>query len=880
MKSNMWTLYVFQVGLVAVLSAGLSTGDPPPWKCPPPCTCSKSGDSVNCEGKRLTAVPKGIPSVVETLYLDHNNFVVLGENSFFNFTHLTKLYLRNSQIQTILPGAFRDLPLLKELYLTNNRISRIPPPAFQDVDTLSLLNLQANTMTSIPDLSSLPGLKKLYLEANQIQNATFPEGYVSLKALNAIVLSNNNITVLTNQTFAMLSNSSSVRRLEIARNGLKNVSAGALRPLSFLQSLKIGWNPLDGRQLQNVLEGLSQDLNLESLDIRSINLGGTLPSLSFSILSRTPLRTLIFNHNTLRRIPERAFAHLPKLVQLDLSSCKVQEVADNAFMDLPDLQNLFLNDNPDITSVPKNLPANLLRLYLQGDGISALRRGDFQDLTQLRELYLSKNAIYEVAEDSFVGLMNLRILHVQSNKLSYIPSKLLFPLTNLRTLILKNNNIRSLKPSPGAMTAQAELTFLDMSGNQCSYIPYELFSQLGSLQTLLLDDNELDGLISGDARGQILGHLSKLQKLGLSNNNLHYIHDAQFRNLFELQHLNLRNNRLSSWGPRLFYTPGTMKKTLRTVDLSMNQISLVNETSVRDLQHLHKLNLSSNPFACTCDLRWFRGWLNSTTVDVVNLTSYKCNSPAAWNGKPLLDFGPDKIDCTNYTWYYVGASISVTFVIALIVFAVIYRHRWFIRLRLYRLGKAFSQRGVGRRDGYEEMEGHNAPGKDFDFYVIYAEEDMGWVIDNLLPTLDNGTTMQDREQRYQGRFSLYFEERDAIPGKIKVANYEDSMPRCRCALVVLSRYLKGDAWCEFLVEQAYHLKIEGLLDRIQILMVGRVPLREVPRPLHKAMERNEYREWLSVDNVEQAFVNYLQDALTNEPHARQQHYGAVEPALA
>ena len=72
---------------------------------------------------------------------------------------------------------------------------------------------------------------------------------------------------------------------------------GALRPLSSLQSLQIGVNPLDGVQLEHVLHGLSDDLDLQSLDIRSIQLGGALPSLSFSILSRTSLKNLIFKHN-------------------------------------------------------------------------------------------------------------------------------------------------------------------------------------------------------------------------------------------------------------------------------------------------------------------------------------------------------------------------------------------------------------------------------------------------------------------------------------------------------------------------------------------------------------------------------------------------------
>ena len=64
------------------------------------------------------------------------------------------------------------------------------------------------------------------------------------------------------------------------------------------------------------------------------------------------------------------------------------------------------------------------------------------------------------------------------------------------------------------------------------------------------------------------------------------------------------------------------------------------------------------------------------------------SSPPEWNGKPLSDFGPDKINCIDYTWYYVGGAIGLTLIVAFIICYIVYRHRWFIRLRFYRLGKA------------------------------------------------------------------------------------------------------------------------------------------------------------------------------------------------
>lgn len=832
-------------------------------ECPPPCFCSKTGSTVNCMGKKLTSIPPGIPYQVEMLYLDGNLITELPVGSLKNFTLLTSVYLRNNKLNKVAPFAFRSLTQLQNLYLGNNNIQTLHPDVFAETPALKYLSLSSNELTTIPDLQHLHQLQSLVLDANHITDATFPATSASLPALNSIVLSNNKIPELTNSTFEALRNSS-VRKLEIARNGLKNVSIGALKPLVALQSLKIGYNPLDGEQLQHVLEGLREDKNLESLDIRSIGLGGTLPSVTFSILSGTPLRSLIFNNNVVKTIPANAFAHLPKLVQLDLSSCQITSVDDAAFVDLPELQVLFLNYNVDLSDVPNNLPASLLKLYLQGNNVAQLPGRKFANLTSLRELYFSDNKMLQVVGDSFFGLTKLRILHLNNNKLSYIPKELFGPLTSLNTLILKNNNLQNLKINPGSLSSLVALQTLDMSGNQCSYLPLDYLSELTSLQTLLLDGNNLRGVFVLDESGSLLGNLRKLQKLSLSSNFLGYIHDAQFKNMLELKELNLSHNQMSFWGPDLFHTT----RTLSTLDLSYNQVALVNKTSVRDLSSLTTLNLFMNPFACTCDLVWFCGWLNSTTVKLRNVTHYKCNSPSEWNGKSLLSFCDAHIDCTDYMWYYVGGAIGVTVIVVVIVTTIVYRQRWFLWLRFYRMQKSFRRaflQGQAARNGYEPVTGND---RKYDFYVISSEDDIEWVHRELIPRLEN-TPNQDGEPEHPqaegdpltaaATFKLYFEDRDATLGMNRIKNFEESMPACRAVLVVLTRNLEGDAWCHFLLEQAEELKVDGKIDRIQVVKVGRVT--KIPRRLDRMMQNNDYREWPDRDNVIPDFMEHLHDNL-------------------
>ncbi|KAK7500304.1 hypothetical protein BaRGS_00008527, partial [Batillaria attramentaria] len=805
-------------------------------------------------------------SHLTTVKLNNNKIMDIQRSAFTNLPQLTDLDLKNNLIRDIRPFAFQDLPLLMNVDLTNNYIASLHVDVFAEVGTLKQLHLGANSMTSVPDLRHLTQLLKLDLNANLISNATFPPKSTHLAALNSIVLSNNKIAQLTNGTFEALRNSS-VRKLELSRNRLKNVSTGALKPLVALQSLKIGNNPLDGPQLQHVLQGLRDDTNLESLDIRNISLGGTLPSLSFSILSKTPLRTLIFKTNMVQTIPRNAFSNLHNLKQLELSQCHIQHVDRAAFVDLPELQLLFLNDN-DLTDVPANLPASLLTLYLQTNKISMLKNGVFGNLTNLTLLNISNNHMTSAQSNSFLGLRNLQCLYLCNNKLDNIPTELFEPLTSLTNLSLRNNHLRNLKGA-GSMSDLVNLQNLDLSYNECNYLPYDYLSGLSSLLVLNLNNNQLGLMMANDQHGTFLRGLSKLETLNMMYNNLYSIPDAEFRYLSELQHLNLRHNQLSSWGPNLFKTAAS---TLQTLDLSYNQVALVNTTSVQDLSHVTSLNLSMNPFACTCDLVWFCEWINKTSVQLVDVTHYKCNSPSEWNHKPLVTFCDAHIDCRDYMWFYVGGAAGGTCLMMIILSVFVYRQRWFIRLRFYRLQKRIGRaclRGNAGMAGYAEVQGN---ARMYDFYIIASEADSEFVQQELLFKLDN--QFADEEQ-VEGdaainRFKLYFEERDANPGKNRIKNWEDDMPACSAALVVLTRNLNDDAWCKFLLEQAEELRIAGEIDRIQIVKVGSVPPRYIPKRLHGAVERRDYFEWPNRDRVEQDFVEKLREVLQEgqEPPAR------------
>lgn len=128
------------------------------------------------------------------------------------------------------------------------------------------------------------------------------------------------------------------------------------------------------------------------------------------------------------------------LQHLDVSSCQINDIDDDAFGRLEILASLYLNDN-NITRIPSSLPVNLIRLYLQNNRIS-----DIQGV-------------------AFAHLINLEELNLSGNQLMYVPG---LPLPRLLTLDLRVSGLKGLSQSVVKMSPQLKDIFLDGNPIKCT----------------------------------------------------------------------------------------------------------------------------------------------------------------------------------------------------------------------------------------------------------------------------------------------------------------------------------------------------------------------------------------------------------------------------
>ncbi len=153
-----------------------------------------------------------------------------------------------------------------------------------------------------------------------------------------------------------------------------------------------------------------------------------------------------------------------------------------------------------LTEVPRDIPAEALKVNLYGNAITSLPAGVFSHLTQCTFLSLGNNDIALREKKSFSGLPALKELRLYNNSISVLQLGVFSGLTNLTTLTLE--------------------------GNQISQINGQVFTELESLETLRIYSNRISVLQPG-----MLSPLKNLKRLSLMKNQITHIEEGTFDNL-------------------------------------------------------------------------------------------------------------------------------------------------------------------------------------------------------------------------------------------------------------------------------------------------------------------------------------------------------------
>ncbi|MGR3914825.1 MAG: fibronectin type III domain-containing protein [Gammaproteobacteria bacterium] len=220
---------------------------------------------------------------------------------------LTILNLSRNALRELQPHAFNETPALAELDLNRNHLSRLPANVFNNTPNLVKLNLNDNQLSALPGNVFAPlftrvslamphssKLEELYLSGNGLTAlpfGLFANGTVrQLRALKALDLSHNNLTILPNEVFASLGK---LLTLNLHNNALAGLHEDTFLTLDALTELDLSRNHLTA-----VPRSVFAKLGLQT--------------------GESALRKLFLADNFLSTLPRGVFSGLPHLMELRL----------------------------------------------------------------------------------------------------------------------------------------------------------------------------------------------------------------------------------------------------------------------------------------------------------------------------------------------------------------------------------------------------------------------------------------------------------------------------------------------------------------------------------------------------------------------------------
>eukprot|EP00057_Strongylocentrotus_purpuratus_P007060 XP_011661534.1 PREDICTED: slit homolog 1 protein-like [Strongylocentrotus purpuratus] len=299
----------------------------------------------------------------------------------------------NLNILKHIPGfALRGLEKLQVLSLGGNRISNINNESFCGLHALVNINLYGNRIQSLPRASfaCASNLKKIDLSRNNLVTLN-PQWFDGSLFLRSLVIDQSGIRSITFRPWEV----TNLQTLVLTKNFIKTLYHETFTGLENLKALNLSGN---AKRLRILGDALTSVGSLELFDMSHSN--------EFTMKGLVSLRILKLRQNSLNTTHALPgiFTPLRNLVELDLTSCCIKQVASRTFANLTTLLQLSLQDN-DLTSIPKDAfqgLQNLQVLRLQNNLIKFIHQGLFMGTNELEQLYLQNNHISTVASNTFM----------------------------------------------------------------------------------------------------------------------------------------------------------------------------------------------------------------------------------------------------------------------------------------------------------------------------------------------------------------------------------------------------------------------------------------------------------------------------------------------
>ncbi|KAF7816146.1 LRR repeats and ubiquitin-like domain-containing protein [Senna tora] len=194
--------------------------------------------------------------------------------------------------------------------LSECNLKAIPDEVWACGSSARVLDCSNNSIQNLPvKITSLAGLEKLFLNANELDESISWEGLTTLKHLTVLSLNQNHLTTLP----ALLGSLTSLKELHVSNNKLSGLpnEIGHLTQLEVLQA--------NNNRMSTITEFIGKCHSLVEVDFSS-NFLSELPE-TFSSLSS--LKALHLSNNGMKSLPSKLFKTCLQLTTLDLHNTEI-----------------------------------------------------------------------------------------------------------------------------------------------------------------------------------------------------------------------------------------------------------------------------------------------------------------------------------------------------------------------------------------------------------------------------------------------------------------------------------------------------------------------------------------------------------------------------
>ena len=520
-----------------------------------------------------------------------------------------------------------------------------------------------------------------------------------------------------------------------------------------------------------------------------------------SLRSMDGLRVLDLSYNSIKEVSNDAFINLEHIEQIYLENNLIHVVRPYAFTMNTKLSLLDLENNKVTEMSQEQLPTALTGLPLSVNlKNNALPYTPFKNCAR-GNFY---NPMIEVSMSANPLVCDCKM--IEFDQCTRWLDKLGTSNVSSRSVFKDIEDLTCASPKETAGKKVTGMNFLrscivvDNCPNKCS-------CQLENTNTLLVNCTARRLLEMPDSLPVVPYAAVKLH---LSHNPLQMLSYRSY--LQDITELRADNCLLTTVTPAAI----AALQNIKVLTLHNNLLQkLPSSTKNITLNRATNVTLHNNRWECSCESLWLPRWLSKHKSALWMPGKIVCN----YLRKPVEDLSEIDLNCSASAYLDTFLAVSLVLSSLISTLVIVFCYRTEINVLLYsklgiRLGSNFSYGDLFHP---------------YDAFVSYSQDNYKWVVDTLVPHLENGDS----------KYRLCLHYRDFPPGESVVENIPWAIRLSRCSILVLSKDFLKKEWCIMEVRSAFQ-RMLLVSNRLIIIATDDISPADLTPDLQAYMNTHDY----------------------------------------